>query len=81
MPSSTFFHYTGSNNIAASCEFYTKLIGLEQVWDEPDHIDYRLVCEDQFSISFDSMQPSAIIGHSGPDGFSGWNVQPPPCSA
>ena len=54
MSSSTFFLYTGSNDIAASRHFYSDLIGLDQIWDEGDHIAYRIVGGVQFSISYDS---------------------------
>ncbi|MHA7283914.1 VOC family protein [Arthrobacter sp. TMS2-4] len=66
MSSSTFFLYTGSNNIAASRHFYSDLIGLEQIWDDADQIAYRIAGEIQFSVSYD---PNATIN-------DGWSFQP-----
>ena len=66
MPDSTFFFYTGSNDVAASREFYSTLIGLDQIWDEVDDVAYRIDGRVQFSIRYD--QTAAVI--------DGWSFQP-----
>lgn len=81
MASSSFFLYTGSNNIAASRQFYSDLIGLEQIWDEADHIAYRIGGGIQFSISYDSTATISDEWTFQPGWAFGLSVEPRPRSA
>jgi catechol 2,3-dioxygenase-like lactoylglutathione lyase family enzyme len=81
MSSSTFFLYSGSNNIPASREFYSELVGLEQVWDEVDHIAYRLVGGVQFSVRYDADVTISREWSFQPGWALGLGVQPVPRSA
>lgn len=80
MASSRFFLYTGSNNIAASRHFYSDLIGLNQIWDEVDHIAYRIDGGIQFSISYDSTAAISDEWSFQPGWAFGLGVEPRPSS-
>jgi hypothetical protein len=81
MASSRFFLYTGSNNIVASRDFYSDLIGLDQIWDEVDHIAYRIDGGIQFSISYDSTATISDEWSFQPGWAFGLGVEPRPRSA
>lgn len=40
----TWFSYEYCTDIAATREFYGRLVGLDQIWDEPDDIAFRHGC-------------------------------------
>jgi hypothetical protein len=80
MSSSRFFLYIGSNNIAASRRFYSDLIGLDQIWDESDHIACRIDGGIQFSISFDPTSTITDEWSSQPGWVFGSGIEPPPRS-
>ena len=81
MASSNFFLYTGSNNIAASRQFYSDLIGLDQIWDEVDQTAYRIDGGIQFSISYDSTGTISDGWSFQPGWVFGLGVEPSPPSA
>lgn len=81
MSSSTFFLYTGSSNIAASREFYSDLIGLQQIWDKTDHIAYKVAGGIQFSISYDSTATFIQEWSFQPGWAYGLGIEPSPRSA
>lgn len=81
MPSSTFFLYTGCNNIAASRAFYSDLIGLDQIWDDADLIAYRIDGGIQFSISHDSNATISDEWAFQPGWAFGLGIEPRPRSA
>lgn len=66
MPNPTFFLYTRSNDIVASRRFYTELLGLHQIWDEPGTIAYVIGDGVQFLVAH---EPEAPVQQ-------GWAFQP-----
>lgn len=65
MASRAFFLYTRSNDLAASRRFYRDLVGLEQIWDEPDSIAF--VIDDWVQLSVDRDPDAAVV--------DGWSFQ------
>ncbi|GAB3534460.1 hypothetical protein GCM10027403_10370 [Arthrobacter tecti] len=66
MTSRRFFLYTSTEDLASSRRFYTDLVGLVQIWDEPDGVAYGIDDAVQFSIDFN---PDAKR-------VTGWSFQP-----
>ena len=66
MADRAFFIYTRSNDLAASRRFYRDLVGLEQIWDEPDSIAYAV---DEVVQLFIGLDGQAIP-------VEGWSFQP-----
>jgi catechol 2,3-dioxygenase-like lactoylglutathione lyase family enzyme len=61
----SWFSYEYCTDIPATRNFYGKLIGLEQVWDEPDDVAFRHDC---VQLSFHRV---ATVNHP-----TGWAFQP-----
>lgn len=73
-----FFLYTRSNDIAASRRFYTDLVGLEQVWDQPDSIAYGIDDAVQLSVDHDPEASAAPDWSFQPGWGFGLNIDPVP---
>lgn len=73
-----FFLYTISNDLAASRRFYTDLLGLEKIWDEPEALAYALGSAVQLSIGLDGDAEPASEWAFQPDWAYGLGVDPLP---